>query len=114
MPLGKRIKEARQRKNMTQEELARAVGVSKGSIGNYESGISSPNEPILIRLMEVLGVDANYVYQDYIRIETNSISEAERQLLVAYREANDQARADALALLRSHPLKTPATEQSVI
>lgn len=66
MSFGNRLKEARVNKKMTQAELARAVGVSKGAIGNYESELSSPNEPTLINLMKVLNVDANFLYQDYI------------------------------------------------
>jgi len=61
--IGQRLKEARLMRKMTQPELAVAVGVTKGAIGNYETDISSPNEPILIKLMDVLQIDANYLYQ---------------------------------------------------
>ena len=66
MGIGQRLKEARIAKNITQEDLAKYVGVTKGAIGNYEAGISSPRDSILIKLMEVLQIDANYIYQDYI------------------------------------------------
>jgi transcriptional regulator with XRE-family HTH domain len=64
--IGKRLKEARIMRKMTQEDLAAAAGVTKGAIGNYETEVSSPKEAILIKLMEVLQIDANYLYQDYI------------------------------------------------
>jgi len=78
---------------MTQPVLASLVGVSKGSIGNYESGISSPNEPILIKLFEALKCDANYLYQDYINFESendisvlkDNITTHEREIISAYR-----------------------------
>lgn len=66
MPFGSRLKQARLRKNMTQAQLAKEVGVTKGAIGNYESEVSSPKEDILIRLMEVLEVDANFLFQDLV------------------------------------------------
>ena len=69
MSIGKRLKEARIRRKMTQEDLAAAVGVTKGAIGNYETEVSSPKEAILIKLMEILQIDANYLYQDYIQQE---------------------------------------------
>ena len=69
MSIGKRLKEARLRRKMTQEDLAAAVGVTKGAIGNYETEVSSPKEAILIKLMEVLQIDANYLYQDFIQQE---------------------------------------------
>jgi transcriptional regulator with XRE-family HTH domain len=69
MSIGKRLKEARIMRKMTQEDLAAAAGVTKGAIGNYETEVSSPKEAILIKLMEVLQIDANYLYQDYITQE---------------------------------------------
>lgn len=111
MPFEKRLKEARIRKNMTQEELASAVGVTKGAIGNYESGVSSPKETILIKLMKVLDVDANFLYQDFIR--TSALTDGEMRLLSAYRAADDRAQEDALRVLLDHPRKK-STEQSAI
>lgn len=110
MSIGKRLKEARIRKEITQEELAKAVGVTKGAIGNYESEVSSPKETILIKLMDVLGVDANFLYQDYINLP--KLSHDEISLLDAYRAADDHAREDAFLLLRSHPRKKISTESS--
>ena len=69
MSIGKRLKEARILRKMTQEDLAAAVGVTKGAIGNYETEVSSPKESILIKLMEVLQIDANFLYQDFIAQE---------------------------------------------
>ena len=69
MSIGKRLKEARIRRKMTQEDLAAAVGVTKGALGNYETEVSSPKEAILIKLMEILQIDANFLYQDYIQQE---------------------------------------------
>lgn len=38
MDIGMKIKEARKKKGMTQEELGRIVGVQKSAIAKYESG----------------------------------------------------------------------------
>ena len=111
MSIGQRLKEARLSRHMTQEDLARAVGVSKGAIGNYESGVSSPKETILIELMKVLHVDANYLYQDFIR--ASALTDEEMQLLTAYRSADDRARSDALRTLIEHQIKKD-TESSAI
>ena len=75
MSIGQRLKEARLARRMTQEDLARAVGVTKGAIGNYETEVSSPKESILIKLMEVLHIDANFLYQDFIHHDTSDRSD---------------------------------------
>lgn len=111
MSIGQRLKEARISQNITQEELASAIGVSKGAIGNYETEVSSPKESILIKLMEVLHVDANFLYQDYM-LSSHQLRDDEILMLTAYRNADGRAREDALKTLLDHPLKKD--EQSVI
>lgn len=67
MSIGSRIKQARKDMNLTQEDLAAAIGVTKGAIANYENEVSVPKIELLIKLMKKLDVDANYLYQDDVR-----------------------------------------------
>lgn len=101
MSIGQRLKDARLAIKMTQQELAKAIGVTKGAIGNYETDVSSPKEKILIRLMEVLRIDANYLYQDYIQFD-EKITAEEKALLNLYRGADDRAKEDAIRVLSDH------------
>ncbi len=65
MSLGNRIREARNQKNLTQEQLAAIIGVSKNAVSNYENGVSFPKSiDIFIGIIDTLGVDANYLLQD--------------------------------------------------
>lgn len=104
MGIGQRLKEARNMRQMTQQDLAKSVGVTKGAIGNYETEVSSPNEPILIKLMEVLQIDANFLYQDFITVKVSLTSE-ERHLIELWRGADDRAREDVLSTLTLHQKK---------
>ena len=104
MSIGQRLKDARIARNMTQEDLATAVGVTKGAIGNYETEVSSPKETILIKLMDVLRVDANYLYQDFMDND-NQLSKDELRLLSAYRSAEPAAQRIALQTLENNPKK---------
>lgn len=54
--LGKRIATARKLKGWTQEQLADALGMTKGSVRNWETGGIEPRDA-LPRLEVVLGVD---------------------------------------------------------
>lgn len=86
MGIGPRIKEARNILNLTQEELARRLGVTKGAIANYEIETSHPKEAILYKLIEVLNVDANYLFQDAVNIsKQNDISLGEFKIIEKYR-----------------------------
>ena len=115
MPFGNRLKEARLMRGMTQEELARAVHVSKGAIGNYESEVSSPKEPILIDLMKVLHVDANYLFQDLVKIHPEIILTPEEVSLVsAYRAADPSIQSSIRKLLDLPESQKRPTEQSAM
>lgn len=46
---------------MTQTELANKIGVVKGTIANYESGLRKPDNDKLIALAEVFGVSVDYL-----------------------------------------------------
>lgn len=75
MSIGDRIKQRRKELKLTQPRLAEIVGVSKGTIGNYESNLCSPNEKILFRLFSALECDANFLYQDNITPQKNKETE---------------------------------------
>ena len=104
MSIGQRLQEARLARHMKQEELAAAVGVTKGAIGNYETEVSSPKDSILIKLMDVLQVDANYIYQDYMQ-QPSLLCEDELVLLSYYRGADERAKEDAVRMLAEHQKK---------
>jgi len=61
MLLGDRLRECREKKKMTQQELAEKTGFSRGSIINWEKGIRIPNADILKKLAEALGVTVSYL-----------------------------------------------------
>lgn len=83
MSVGSRIRELREDKELSRAELADKIGVTIGAISNYENEVSSPKEPILFKIMEVLECDANYLFQDSINIPTmkDSFSVLEHNLI---------------------------------
>lgn len=66
MAFKNRLKEARLRKKMTQEQLGELVGVAKSTITSYEKGNSEPDMMKMYKLMMALDVDANYLLQDEV------------------------------------------------
>lgn len=66
MSIGDRIKEAREHKNLSRSELAEKANVTMSAISNYENSISSPKEAVLLKLMDILDIDANFLFQDMV------------------------------------------------
>ena len=94
MGIGKRIKEARLNLGLTQEELSRLLGITKGAVANYENETSHPKEPIMYKLIEVLKVDANYLFQDAVNIpkKVNDVTFSEYDHIKKYRSLDDHGK----------------------
>lgn len=59
---GKVIKDLRLQKNITQEELAKHLGIVKSAVANYESGYRSPKQDTLFALAEFFNVSVDVFF----------------------------------------------------
>lgn len=57
--LGKRIQKARKESEMTQEELADKVGISRAYMGYIEQGRNAPSLEVLNKIARVLRISIN-------------------------------------------------------
>lgn len=60
--IGKNIRDLRESKGLTQEELAARLFVTRQTVSNYETGKTRPDVDMILRIAEVLGTDANTVF----------------------------------------------------
>lgn len=58
-PFGARLARLRRERNITQDELARRVGLAQPNISAYEGGRFVPSGPLIIRLARILEVSAD-------------------------------------------------------
>ena len=103
MSFGSRLKQARTAKKMTQKQLGALIGCTGSSIANYEKGTSYPLEDLLIRMMSVLGVDANFLYADDMAAisDTYFLSPEEEQLITTFRSLSSEGQRLMLATAQS-------------
>lgn len=59
--IGKNIRQLRQQRQLTQEELAQKLFVTRQTVSNYETGKSRPDVDMICQIAQVLQVDANAV-----------------------------------------------------
>ncbi|WP_141520271.1 helix-turn-helix transcriptional regulator, partial [Bacillus cereus] len=69
--VGSKIKDYRKSFGLSQEELAKKIGVGKTTISNYEVGIRSPKKPQMIKLSEVFGITIDDFFPQTAPIKTN-------------------------------------------
>lgn len=62
--LGMTIQSLREERQMTQNELAKLIGVSTSTIGNYEAGLRRPKYEILEALADVFNVPLGLLIGD--------------------------------------------------
>lgn len=76
--LGKKIKSLRKDNKITQEELARKIGISTSMIGMYETDARKPSYEVLIKIADYFKVSLDYLlreteYKTYIGAKENCI-----------------------------------------
>jgi transcriptional regulator with XRE-family HTH domain len=85
--LGDRIKSTRQKKDITQDEMAEMIGVTRGGYSSYETGKNVPPADKLSKIADILKVSADYLlgrtddpYQ-LISLDNGTLSEEEQGML---------------------------------
>ncbi|OQM47503.1 transcriptional regulator [Anoxybacillus sp. UARK-01] len=59
--LGKRLKEARKKKKLTQIEAAKLLGISNGTLSGYERNYRDPDTKTLENIADLYGVSTDYL-----------------------------------------------------
>ena len=96
--IGKRIKSARAKKGLTQEQLAEQVNLSPMHISVIERGNKLPRLETLINIANVLDVSADILLQDVVNNQIK-LHTSEASNLIAQLSREDQRR--VLAALHS-------------
>ncbi len=73
----KRLKELRQKNNLTQFQLAEILNLSISSITMYENGRRLPDIPTIINIAKYFNVSVDYLIGNSDIPNTNIISESE-------------------------------------
>ena len=96
--IGRRIKAAREKKKLTQEQLAELVDLSPMHVSVIERGVKLPKLETLINIANVLDVSADVLLQDVVNNQTKLYA-SEASVLINQLTGEDQRR--VLAALRS-------------
>lgn len=106
--IGSRIRAKRLRLDLTQEQVAAAVGVSDGAVCSWEKGDSLPGTKHLAAIAKELGVSIDWLLMGAAmehdpppRPEDQELTEDEIKLLLAYRKAAPNRKAIAMEILQA-------------
>jgi transcriptional regulator with XRE-family HTH domain len=62
MPLGTRIRKAREQAHISQAELARRIGISKQAMNAIEGGATDPRASRIVAISQELGVSTDALF----------------------------------------------------
>lgn len=102
MSVGKSIRYYREQKDVSQQWLANAIGVSKMTVSNFESDKKYPNVEMVKKICEALGITLGKLmsYKEDIEIaetvfHNNKLTKAEKNAILAQVRLNVQLYHDA-------------------
>jgi transcriptional regulator with XRE-family HTH domain len=95
--IGKRIRETRKQKKLTQDQLAAVLGTTKAAISRYETGARHPSYAQLSEISNALGVSVLDLLQDYVEVK-NELGETNVYLRELGGEVEDMFRTCGLPL----------------
>lgn len=64
MSLGSKLADARRAKNLTQEQLAERLDVTRQAVSRWESDAAYPETDKIVRMAQILEVSCDYLLQD--------------------------------------------------
>ena len=76
MTTGQRIKAARKKAGVTQEELGKKLGVSPSFVAQYETGKRNPKIETLQNLANALGVPVQELVKDWSAMDPEDVKDA--------------------------------------
>lgn len=89
--VGDRLKELRTITKMTQQEVADAIGKSKGNISGYEKGSFEPSASTIVKLSECFNISTDYILKGVSRqIESAKLSASESELISNYKKLDSR------------------------
>lgn len=118
--IGKRIKQAREEKKMTQQELGEYLGLNKSSVQRYETGqVAKIKLPILENMAQCLGVNPEWLAlkSDDPTIKTSEPrfrDPLDEKIVEMFMQLNASERREVLGLIveKLHTRSTRSTQSS--
>lgn len=95
MSFGDRLREARIMKGYTQKQLAEKLNIGGTTVTGYEKDNSEPSMNTISKIMEILDVDANFLFQDEsseTTLKEKELSEKIKNLAKKYRDLDSFGR----------------------
>ena len=83
------LKNLRQQKKLTQDELAKELNITRPTYANYESEITQPTIETLIKLADYFNVSIDYLVGRNYRNDLGYLTQEQKTLVQMIQELNE-------------------------
>ena len=82
--ISERIKELREKQNLTQSSLAKKLNITRSAVNAWEMGVSIPNVEKLVELSSLINVSVDYLLgvNSSFTINISNLPEEEKKLVL--------------------------------
>ena len=89
--ISERIKELREKQNLTQSSLAKKLNITRSAVNAWEMGISIPNVEKLVELSSLFNVSVDYLLgvNSSFTINISNLSEEEKNRFIDKQRQED-------------------------
>lgn len=107
----KRLKELRQKKKISQQQLADIIGVSQQSVNKYENHNVEPDISLLIELADFFNTSVDYlighseINRKYEAVSPYDLNTDEAALIDAYRSLTKEEKDSIHLIMKNYNLK---------
>ena len=96
MSLGLRLKQAREKKKMSQKEVSKLIGVSISSLSGYETEYRDPDTDTLTELSKIYDVSVEWLLTGKV----SKLSENESKILEELKNMDESVKLEILKFIR--------------
>ena len=100
--LGRRIREERQKLNLTQEKLSEAINVSTTYVGQIERGERCPTLDTLIKISNSLSVSIDYLLHESVTPTSSTMSNLWLQLTKDLSDDEQEMIIELVRVIKNH------------
>lgn len=86
------LKNLRMQNNLSQQQLAKTLGIKQNTLSNYENGITQPDLNLIIKISDFFGCSIDYLlgHQTTNIIYLDSLTPIQQKLMELIKKLNDE------------------------
>ena len=86
------LKNLRMQNNLSQQQLAKTLGIKQNTLSNYENGITQPDLNLIIKISDFFGCSIDYLlgHQTKNLIYSETLTPIQQKLMELIKKLNDE------------------------